>query len=228
MSGAQKRSIAAAEDAANWFFAEMGGWNNVTSYLRCGSIRRKLPKVGDIECVAVAKHDEHGNNMLWASLDLMVKGGLIKVNDQGEPIVPAAPPAKVDFMGAAPDAPIEWRKARWGEVYREFWYRDWKFDLFTATADNFWLQTVIRTGNWIFSRNLMQAIKHRGVYRIGEGYIRPAFEKRGDFKDDPKRGLTVKGINELAIIPALSEDHVLKLAGPQFVIAPEQREWVDE
>lgn len=205
MSNDDRRPVAQAEEIAAYLRGQIA-YPTCTHWLECGSIRRRLKDIGDIEIVCIPKIHTDGRSKLWIMLDVL--------RDEGRII-----PGVTDRAGKT--------TAAWGDTYRKFTLNDWHFDIFTATPDNYWLQVVIRTGNHIFSQRLMSAIKRQGVYRIGGGYIRPYFEKRGDFEDEPKRGLTDKGIGELPIIPAESEEHVLSLAGRDYMIGPQQRSWAD-
>ena len=119
-----------------------------------GSIRRRVPEVGDIELVAIPNH-QTGIDRLTLRLNALV---------EEQKIYRAVPPG------------IRNRPA-WGERYKKFWcwtndvYSWVQVDLFITTPDSWGAILAIRTGPSEFSKALVTHIKYKTPYRQEEGVL---------------------------------------------------------
>lgn len=122
-----------------------------------GSIRRQKPEVGDIELVAIPRHqmsaqmDMFGvgnlDNLLHERTEELLKDGTIR---QGE-------------------------KKAWGERYRKFIFGGMRIDLFMADEVNIGYQLLLRTGPADFCRKIVTQRYKGGYlpdsYKFDKGYL---------------------------------------------------------
>lgn len=184
----------------------------------CGSFRRGLATINDVDIVAVPRFAEYEvhrvisadslfstgeaaaadiehRSMLWHRVDELLAAGTITQALYGDTQV-----------------------TRWGEKLRGFIFEDVKFEIDTTDQRGYGVKCVIRTGEAEFSQMVVTKIKKRGIHRVHGGYLRPA---HGDH-------LTAKQKDALDIIPCPSEADVFAAAGmiwtpPAERIVREQR-----
>lgn len=104
--------------------------SDVTPVRVCGSLRRRKATVGDVEIVACPSN----RAALLARLDKLVMDGVC---------------AKAVYSNGT---------HRWGETYRGLVFRDVRFEIFSATADNLGYITWLRTGPGDGNTYVMQAL----------------------------------------------------------------------
>lgn len=153
-----------------------------------GSLRRQMKVVGDVE---------HVIEPVWG--DVEVGTGLfvetVRTNlllHRLDELYRASQVAKHVYPNGT---------HRWREKYRGVSFRGFAHELFTATAENWGLILLIRTGPAEYSREVVDRLRARGT-PSAEGYIR----------QPPAPGQVVKE-EDRQVHPAGSEREVLTLAG---------------
>lgn len=126
-----------------------------------GSLRRKRPEVGDVEHVILPNFGDievHGQlaglfvstervNLLFHHLDALLAKGDVSKHWYGNGY-------------------------RWGDKHRGAEFRGFTHELFTADADNFGCQLLIRTGPAEFSERIVTRLKAGGMYRQTDGFVK--------------------------------------------------------
>lgn len=137
--------------------------HNCPSYVRwefAGSLRRQKREVGDVEHLIIPAFGEPENpglfgertlNLLWKRLEELVDGS----GGAGE--------CRRHIYGET--------GFRWGPKYRGVDFRGHLHELWTAGAENWANQLVIRTGPAEFSRRVVSGFNRGGMYQQVDGYL---------------------------------------------------------
>lgn len=203
-----------------------------------GSVRRNRRTVCDLEYVVIPKHEDRpvgglfGDaepervNLLWARLDALI--------ESGEPAFDTSIPSRgvwnearqvyeyrpVDDLDE--DLGDDWHickalrgescKPCWGPKLRAVHFRGMTHEVYTADADNWGSQLLIRTGPKDFSRHVVTELQKRGLRH-----------KDGRVIDCSKADPDHTGAN---IIPTPDEETLFKLVGLAYR-KPQDRVGVD-
>lgn len=154
MSDAPKRPIARVMKAVT----ELGLLLSPAceKFVVAGSVRRRVPLIGDIELVAIPRMES--------------RTGV----DAGDLFTPQIT-EKVNRLWEVLDVIAGRSYTKHGPKYRQFIWKDSegeqvKVDLFTARQETWGLILAIRTGPWEFSRSLMTRLSENG-YRSMDGEV---------------------------------------------------------
>lgn len=127
-----------------------------------GSLRRETKEVGDIELVAIPRVER---------FNAPAQGFLFPTTETRE----------VNRLWEQVDLVCRGRFELCGPLYRQFFYKKIKVDIFTATPKNWGWILAIRTGPWEFSRHLCRALNKVG-YTSNEGQIFVAYKDQATGK----------------------------------------------
>jgi DNA polymerase/3'-5' exonuclease PolX len=212
MSTGRPIPLAQARKIADTFRAHFVGMAD--RWVVAGSVRREKAEVTDIEHVVCARIGEVvplggmfpvRANMVWAHLDELV-------NIHGE------------FRKAVYQDDTN----RWGEKYRGVMFGGMKHEVFCGDKDNFGSLLAIRTGPRELSRELVTALKGRGLYVADAGYVRDAEVVDHEARESAAEGLATKRVTfgpdgrPTGIRPCPTEEAFFDLCGLPFV-PPEKR-----
>ncbi len=157
-----------------------------------GSIRRSSAEVKDVELVAVPRWTERPGSM-----PSLFGGEPERVNLLHEWAVNQAAAAGVRWIKTGTPDVVDWEPKAEGKYWRALVEERVKLDLFLASAENYGLILLIRTGSAEFSQAVMTYAKHRTPYRVEGGHLRG------------RDGEALRTLEERDVFGALRLDYVL-------------------
>ena len=157
-----------------------------------GSVRRSSAEVKDVELVAIPRWGERP-----ASAPSLFGGEPERVNLLHEWATSQAAAAGVRWIKTGTPEVVDWEPKPDGKYWRALVDNSIKLDLFLASAENYGLILLIRTGSAEFSQAVMTYAKHRTPYHVEGGHLR---DREGEALETPE---------ERDVFGALRLDHVL-------------------
>lgn len=133
-----------------------------------GSVRRSCAEVKDVELVAVPRWDERPTS----APSLFGGGEAERANLLHEWATRDAAAAGVRWIKPGTPDVVDWEPKAEGKYWRALVDTSIKLDLFLASAENYGLIFLIRTGCAEFSQAVMTYAKHRTPYRVEGGHLR--------------------------------------------------------
>jgi len=175
-----------------------------------GSVRRSCPEVKDVELAAVPRWEERPD----AAPSLFAEEAE-RVNLLHEWATNDAAGAGVRWIKPGTPEVIDWGPKPEGKYWRALVESCVKLDLFLASAENYGLILVIRTGSAEFSQALMTYARHRTPYHVEGDYLRG---REGAVLETPEERDVFRALRLDYVEPReRTGQHMVRRAGrPQF------------
>jgi DNA polymerase/3'-5' exonuclease PolX len=157
-----------------------------------GSVRRSSAEVKDVELVAIPRWEERPG-----PAPSLFGGEAERVNLLHEWAVNEAAGAGVRWIKTGTPEVIDWEPKPEGKYWRALVEDSIKLDLFLASAENYGLILLIRTGSAEFSQAVMTYAKHRTPYHVEGGHL------------SDREGKALETPEERDVFSALRLDYVL-------------------